>query len=57
MTWKVLLPLACLALTLGALVGALVYFNVRERRESRQTQNPGGNRQGRGRNQQRGDHQ
>ena len=57
MTLWLLLAMACIVLTLGALVGTLVSFNVRERRDSRQTQNPGGNRQRRGRNQERGNHQ
>ena len=57
MTVGVLLAMVCIVLSLGAMLGALIYFNVRERRESRQTENASGDRQGRGRNQQRSDHQ
>lgn len=34
-TFRVLLPLACLVLCLGFLVGALVYFHLRQRRAER----------------------
>ncbi|MDE2767615.1 MAG: hypothetical protein OXI70_05950 [Chloroflexota bacterium] len=57
MTVGVLLAMVCIVLSLGAMLGALIYFNVRERRESRQTENASGDHQGRGGNQQRSDHQ
>lgn len=39
-TFRVLLPVACLVLCLGFLVGALIYFHVRERRAARRHPDP-----------------